>query len=159
MTETGQRVTLFYWSRAKVTGAAPTLVVGQPGAGKSGATHDVGCQPLEQGRDVICFAVDRLDFTNLSLVRAELGLGWGEHRRDTYLAALRDDAIVTEQAHARIAELRVDSTRGLAGRTIREARWVEAPSLAKPAHRYAWHTHILSNRPRYLALNKMSARN
>jgi hypothetical protein len=51
-----------------------SLVVGQPGAGKSGATYDVGRQLQEQGTDVICFAVDRLDFTNLSLVQTELGL-------------------------------------------------------------------------------------
>jgi hypothetical protein len=50
------------------------LVVGQPGAGKSGAIHDAARRLLEQGRDVICFAVDRLDFTNLSQVQAELGL-------------------------------------------------------------------------------------
>jgi hypothetical protein len=50
------------------------LVVGQPGAGKSGATHDTGRRLLEQARDVICFAVDRLDFTHLSLVQTELGL-------------------------------------------------------------------------------------
>lgn len=58
----------------QISSQTSSLVVGQPGAGKSGATHDVGRQLLEQGRDVICFAVDRLDFTNLSLVRAELGL-------------------------------------------------------------------------------------
>jgi hypothetical protein len=34
----------------------------------------------------------------------------GTHRRDTYLAALRDDAIVTELARARIEELRAAST-------------------------------------------------
>lgn len=51
-----------------------SLIVGQPGAGKSGATHSAGRRLLEQGRDVICFAVDRLDFTNLSQVRAELEL-------------------------------------------------------------------------------------
>jgi hypothetical protein len=50
------------------------LVVGQPGAGKSGATYDTGCRLLEQARDVICVAVDRLDFTHLSLVQSELGL-------------------------------------------------------------------------------------
>ena len=31
---------------------------------------------------------------------------WGAHRRDTYLAPLRDDAIVTEKARSRIEELR-----------------------------------------------------
>ena len=58
----------------RVADQTSSLVVGQPGAGKSGATHDVGHQLLEQGRDVICFAVDRLDFTNLSLVQTDLGL-------------------------------------------------------------------------------------
>jgi hypothetical protein len=35
---------------------------------------------------------------------------WGEHRRDTYLAALHDDAVATEQARTRIDELRAAST-------------------------------------------------
>jgi hypothetical protein len=51
-----------------------SLIVGQSGAGKSGATYDTARCLLEQGRDVICFAVDRLDFTNLTQVRTELGL-------------------------------------------------------------------------------------
>jgi hypothetical protein len=34
---------------------------------------------------------------------------WGEHRRDTYLAALKEDAVVTQQARARIDELRAAS--------------------------------------------------
>jgi hypothetical protein len=34
---------------------------------------------------------------------------WRGHRRDTYLAALRDDAIVTERARARIEELRAEA--------------------------------------------------
>ncbi len=35
---------------------------------------------------------------------------WGEYRRDTYLAALHDDAIVTQEARIRIDELRAAST-------------------------------------------------
>ena len=50
------------------------IVVGQPGAGKSGATYETACRLLEKGRDVICFAVDRLEFTNLSQLQAELEL-------------------------------------------------------------------------------------
>jgi hypothetical protein len=34
---------------------------------------------------------------------------WREHRRDTFLAALRGDAIVTERARARIQELRAEA--------------------------------------------------
>jgi hypothetical protein len=58
----------------RVADQSSSLVVGQPGAGKSGATYDTARRLLEQGRDVICFAVDRLDFANLSQVRTELGL-------------------------------------------------------------------------------------
>jgi hypothetical protein len=50
------------------------IVVGQPGAGKSGAIHDVASRLLEAGRDVISFAVDRLEFTNFSQLQAELEL-------------------------------------------------------------------------------------
>jgi hypothetical protein len=58
----------------RIAEQASGLVVGQPGAGKSGAIYDTGRRLREQGRDVICFAVDRLDFTSLSQVRAELEL-------------------------------------------------------------------------------------
>ncbi len=58
----------------RVAKQTSSLVVGQAGAGKSGATYDTGRRLQEQGYDVICFAVDRLDFTNLSQVQAELGL-------------------------------------------------------------------------------------
>lgn len=34
---------------------------------------------------------------------------WGEHRRDTFLAALRDDAIVAERVRVRIEELRAEA--------------------------------------------------
>jgi hypothetical protein len=58
----------------RVAEQTSSLVVGQPGAGKSGATYDTARRLQEQGHDIICFAVDRLDFTNLSQVQAELGL-------------------------------------------------------------------------------------
>lgn len=58
----------------RVAQQTSSLVVGQPGAGKSGATYDTARRLQEQGYDVICFAVDRLDFTSLSQVQAELGL-------------------------------------------------------------------------------------
>jgi hypothetical protein len=51
-----------------------SLVVGQPGAGKSGAIYETARRLQERGRDVICFVVDRLDFTKLSQLQTELGL-------------------------------------------------------------------------------------
>jgi hypothetical protein len=58
----------------RVAEQTSSLIVGQPGAGKSGAIYDTARRLEEQGYDVICFAVDRLDFTNLSQVQVELGL-------------------------------------------------------------------------------------
>jgi hypothetical protein len=58
----------------RIADQTSSLVVGQPGAGKSGATYDTAQRLLDHGRDVICFAVDRLDFTKLSQLQAELGL-------------------------------------------------------------------------------------
>lgn len=51
------------------------LVVGEPGAGKSGALHDL-VQVLEgEGRDVVFLAVDRLAARSLGEIREELDLG------------------------------------------------------------------------------------
>jgi hypothetical protein len=58
----------------KVADQMSSLIVGQPGAGKSGAIYEAARRLSEQRRDVICFAADRLDFTNLTQVQAELGL-------------------------------------------------------------------------------------
>lgn len=50
------------------------LVVGEPGAGKSGALHDLveGFRAVDQ--DYLFLAVDRLAATNLPLLRSEIGL-------------------------------------------------------------------------------------
>jgi hypothetical protein len=58
----------------KIADQTSSLIVGQPGAGKSGAIYEAARRLYEQGRDVLCFAADRLDFTNHSQVQAELGL-------------------------------------------------------------------------------------
>jgi hypothetical protein len=51
-----------------------TVVVGEPGAGKSGALHDLVRTWAEQGRDYVFLAVDRLAAGSLSDLRVELGL-------------------------------------------------------------------------------------
>jgi hypothetical protein len=58
----------------RVADQASCIIVGQPGAGKSGATYETARRLLEQGRDVLCFAVDRLEFANFSQLQAELKL-------------------------------------------------------------------------------------
>lgn len=48
------------------------LVTGHPGAGKSGALHDLA-ELLRAKGDVVCLAADRLDIASLPALRAELG--------------------------------------------------------------------------------------
>ena len=50
------------------------LVVGEPGAGKSGTLHDLAQTLLDQGQDVVFLAVDRLSAQSLGELRGELGL-------------------------------------------------------------------------------------
>jgi hypothetical protein len=49
------------------------LVTGHPGAGKSGALHDLA-EILHSKGDVVCLAADKLDITSLPALRSELGL-------------------------------------------------------------------------------------
>jgi hypothetical protein len=50
------------------------LVVGVPGAGKSGVLHDYARSLLDEGRDLICIATDRVAARTLGELRNELGL-------------------------------------------------------------------------------------
>ena len=50
------------------------VVVGEPGAGKSGALHDLIEILFEEGRDVIFFAVDKLDARSCPSLQKEIGL-------------------------------------------------------------------------------------
>lgn len=50
------------------------LVVGQPGAGKSGGLRDLADMLLSEGVPVVCLAADRLDAGSLEALRAELEL-------------------------------------------------------------------------------------
>jgi hypothetical protein len=49
------------------------LVTGHPGAGKSGALHDLA-EILHSKGDVVCLAADKLDIASLPALRSELGL-------------------------------------------------------------------------------------
>lgn len=50
------------------------VVVGDPGAGKSGALHDLVRAYITESRDVVFLAVDRLEARSLGELRIELGL-------------------------------------------------------------------------------------
>jgi Signal recognition particle GTPase len=50
------------------------VIVGDPGAGKSGAIHDLGATILQEGRDIVVLAVDRIDAENEQQLKQQLGL-------------------------------------------------------------------------------------
>lgn len=50
------------------------VVVGVPGAGKSGVLYDYAQSSLDEGRDVICLATDQIGAKTLGELRNELGL-------------------------------------------------------------------------------------
>lgn len=53
----------------------PVIVVGEPGAGKSGTLHDLVDRLLEkENRDVVFFAVDRVEAQSLGALRSDIGL-------------------------------------------------------------------------------------
>ena len=60
------------------------LILGMPGAGKSGALHDLTKTLHAQGADVVLFAVDQLEAASTGALRNELGL---THEFTTILAA------------------------------------------------------------------------
>jgi hypothetical protein len=57
-----------------VTELNSLVVVGGPGAGKSGVLHDLAEAFSNQGRDVVCVAVDQIAASSLGELRNELGL-------------------------------------------------------------------------------------
>ncbi|KAA8786741.1 hypothetical protein EC604_23215 [Paenibacillus amylolyticus] len=50
------------------------VLVGEPGSGKSGVLHHLVSTLLEEGRDTVYIAVDRIDAETLSQLREQLGL-------------------------------------------------------------------------------------
>ena len=60
-------------SNAAIAGGG-VLVIGAPGAGKSGALYELGSQLNTQQRDVVVLAVDQLEAASAGALRQELGL-------------------------------------------------------------------------------------
>lgn len=57
-----------------IIGQSSMIVVGEPGAGKTGALHDVAERLLEKGADLVFLAADRSAASNLGALRQSLGL-------------------------------------------------------------------------------------
>ena len=58
----------------QTAGDASCVIVGLPGAGKSGIVYEAGSQLLREKRDVVCLAIDKLDLSSLPHLQAELNL-------------------------------------------------------------------------------------
>jgi signal recognition particle GTPase len=114
------------------------LVVGEPGAGKSGAIHDLANTLAEKQCDYVLLAVDRLDSTSRGHLRAELNLdhdllevldNWpGTQPAFLIIDAL--DAARGDQAAAMVREL-IDRLFDKAG------RWHVVASIRKFDLRYS----------------------
>ncbi len=121
-----------------LAGEGSFLVVGEPGAGKSGALHDF-VQVLENdGRDVVFLAADRLAATSSGTLRVELGL---EHELADVLANWPGgDAgfLVVDALDAARAATSARTLRELIQRVIEaKGRWHVVASIRKFDLRYS----------------------
>jgi hypothetical protein len=85
----------------KASEEVSVVVVGEPGAGKSGALFDFVQSLLEEGRDVVFFTIDRIESGSLGALRQELGLeheivevlrNWPADKRPTLILDALDAA-------------------------------------------------------------------
>ncbi len=58
----------------KVSATVSFVLVGEPGAGKSGVIHELASRLLSSGYDVVCLAVDKVDFSSIPGLSDELGM-------------------------------------------------------------------------------------
>ena len=117
------------------------LVVGEAGAGKSGAVHDLVGVLREEGRDVVFLAVDRLAAEDEAGLRAALGL---EHHLDEILAnwpGTEPGFIVIDALDAARSDRSAKVVRELIRRIISaENRWLVVASICKFDLRYSHET-------------------
>ena len=114
------------------------LVVGVPGAGKSGALHDLVQELKDEGRDVVLLAVDQLVARSLGEIRQELGI---DHDLTEILANwpgatpafLVIDALDAARAEPAVRMIR-DRIRVIVGQ---QGRWHVVASIRKFDLRYS----------------------
>lgn len=114
------------------------LVVGDPGAGKSGALHAVVSELHEEGRDVVFLAVDHLDVTSHGHIREDLGL---EHNLEEVLENWLGNGtafLVIDALDAARAERSAQTLRAVLSRVIRSnSRWKVIACIRKFDLRYS----------------------
>lgn len=114
------------------------VVVGVPGAGKSGVMHDAAKTLIDNGKDVLLFSADQIASTSLGELRVELGLehsvievlmNWPGYE-PAFLIIDALDALRSDDAREAIV--------GLAERLIHDStRWRVAISIRKYDLRYS----------------------
>jgi len=108
------------------------LVVGEPGAGKSGAIHDLVKSLHDDNRDVVFFAVDRVEARGLVGLRDELGLS---HELNQVLQNWPGEApafLVIDALDAARNDQSAQTLRTLLSETLRhEQRWRVVASIRK----------------------------
>jgi signal recognition particle GTPase len=113
------------------------LVVGEPGAGKSGTLHDLAQTLLDQGRDVVFLAVDRFDVQSLGELRGELGLEGDLTDVLAHWPGMNPAFLIIDALDAARAELAARAIRDLIQLVVEQrGRWRVVASIRKFDLRY-----------------------
>jgi DNA replication protein DnaC len=113
------------------------LVVGEPGAGKSGTLHDLAQTLLDQGQDVVFLAVDRLSAQSLGELRGELGLDRNPTDILTNWPGMNPAFLIIVALDAARAELAARAIRELIQIVVEQrGRWRVVASIRKFDLRY-----------------------
>lgn len=114
------------------------MVVGDPGAGKSGALHDLVEILHGEQCDVIFFAVDHLDASSIYTLRNEIGL---MHELEEVLKnwpGMEPGFLVIDALDAARSEASARTFRDLISKALKlEARWRVIASIRKFDLRYS----------------------
>ena len=120
------------------------VVVGDPGAGKSGALHDLVLMLHDEDRDVVFLAVDRLQAQSLNALRDEIGLS---HDLLTVLANWHGPQpafLVIDALDAARSDRSLQAFRDLMSQTTkRDSRWRVVASIRRFDLRHSQKIHQL----------------
>lgn len=116
------------------------VVVGEPGAGKSGALHDFAASLDAAGRDYVYFAVDRLDAPSAGALRQELGLSHDLVEVLENWAGDKPAFLITDALDAARSDATAATLRNLLTKVVgRLPRWRVVASIRQFDLRYDQH--------------------
>lgn len=120
------------------------LVVGEPGSGKSGAMHDVTVTLLNEGFDLVFFAIDRLEASSMGALRMEIDL---QHNLDDILqnwSGIRPGFVIIDALDAARSADSAKTFRDLIANILAsQGRWRVLASIRKFDLRYSPQLHRL----------------